>query len=349
MDEVRTCPLCESPSFEPLHRLRLEDRYPQSETKLQASSNYHRNYILFEKILGRQVPVFEVEFRVCTRCGLIYFSPRPSESDLAVKYQLIAEQGDTAAREELRRLVDLKALRSRRIREIVAPYLVERTGRAVDVGGADGHCLMAFVGELDCGILDFEQRDLAPGVAKLGNSLDDLDASDLFDLALSCHTLEHVPDVGATVSALTRHLVEGGLLYVEVPYGCAGEIYTTSNVLTHVNFFSEGSMGYLLESRGLHVERMMSGPVLSKKRFVPVVQAIARKDSQRPVAGTYLDQGYAITRRQMSTSIDRSVTVANSRLVLSHPAQYSVAFAAQLARRVGNQSGIRLRGHRVGA
>ena len=347
MEEIRTCPVCENAGFESLHRFGLVDEFRQPETTLHASNSYHRNYILFEKILHREVSEFEVEFRLCTGCGLIYFSPRPTEADLAVKYQLIAEQGDTVAREELRRLVDLRALRAKHIAETIAPYLVKSTGRAVDVGGADGHCLLGLTDKLDCGILDFEDRELAAGVTKLGNEMADLQATDLFDVVVTCHTLEHIPDVKGAVSSFYDHLSDGGLLYVEVPYGCAGEIYTTSNLLTHVNFFSEGSMGYLLEACGLHVEHMTAGPVLSKKRYVPVVQAVAKKDTSRPVAGNYLRNGYAITRRQMSASIDRSVNLANGRLVLSHPTQYTTAFASQVARRLAAQRGRTSLGRRV--
>ena len=310
----------------------IVDTYKDPETTLKPSNNYRRNYILFEKILHRSVREFEVEFRLCERCGLIFFSPRPDEADLLVKYDLLFAEGDTIAREALRRLVDLRATRGEAIRRFIEPFWIKKTGRAVDVGGADGHCLGALTSEFECGIVDFEKRECWPGIRKLAKTLNELPADYSFDVVLCCHTIEHVPNVQAFMESLSSRLAEGGILYVEVPYGCAGEIYETGNLLTHLNFFSEGSLGFLLEQPGLHVVEMYSGPVLSSKKYLPVVRAVARKDSSRPVQGRYLQEGASITRHQMKRSLEKRVFFANLRLVLSRPIAYSVAFMQFLAR-----------------
>jgi hypothetical protein len=332
MKDQDVCPICGDTEFKVLHRLRIVDNYKEPETRLQKSTSYHRNYILFEKILERRIEEFEVEFRLCRCCGLIFFSPRPDEADLAIKYKLVVEQRDTVAREQLRRLVDLRPLRADRIRQLLEPYWRKNSGRALDVGGADGHCLAGLTSEFDCGILDFETRNLWPGVKKWGNSLEDLGEDERFDVILCCHTLEHISNVTSFVEKIVNHMSQGGILYIEVPYGCAGEIYQTTNLLTHLNFFSEGSLGFLLEQAGLHVEYMASRPVLSSNRYLPVVVAIARKDESRPVEGHYLENGFLITRRQMSRSIDKAVAIANARLVLSRPFQYAAAFVARSLR-----------------
>lgn len=323
------CPLCRATELEVVRRFRLIDTYKELEGVLRRTNNYYRNYILFEKILRRQVEALDVEFRLCRWCGFIFFSPRPDEADLSIKYEMIVEKGDTIAREEARRLVDLRSLRAENIRRRLEPYWRKSSGRALDVGGADGHCLAGFVSDFDCGILDFETRELWPGVKKWGNSVEDLQPDDVFDVIITCHTLEHVPDTVSLMAKVTGHLEEGGILYVEVPYGCAGEVHQTKNLITHINFFSEGSVGFLLEKAGLHVEYMASCPVLSRKRYLPVVVAIARRDGSHTVQGDYLKNAYSITRRQMSRSISGAVTMANVRLVLSRPVQYAAAFLAQ--------------------
>jgi len=333
MREVLSCPICEKAEFEIVHTWCLVDTYKKPEEALAPTNSYRRNYLLFEQILKRQVSQLEVEFRLCLGCGLIFFSPRPDDADMAIKYQMVAREKDTERREQKRRLVDLRKLRATRISQTLQAYLDQETGRAVDIGGADGHCLAGFTGDFDCGVLDFEDRASWPGVRKLGNTLNDLDDEDLFDLALSCHTLEHVPNPCSFVASLKRHLVEGGIAYIEVPYGCSNEIYTTRNLLTHVNFFSEGSLGYLLEQAGLHVEYLHSGPVLSTKRFLPVITAIARRDDARSPDRTYLQNALSITRRQMRQKLDASVTAANIKLVLGRPVQYAKAFAVQVLSR----------------
>jgi hypothetical protein len=341
MNNQRHCPVCEHTEFSILRHLRIVDNYKHPETRLHSTVDYRRNYILFEYILHRSVSEVEVEFRLCKCCGLIFFSPRPDEADLAIKYKLVVEEGDTLARERVRRLVDLSTLRATKICEWITPYLKITNGRALDIGGSDGHCLAMFTSEFECGILDFEDRQLWPEVRRLGNTLDDLNPDDQFDITLCNHTLEHIPDVRLFVAKVVKHIMDrDGLLYLEVPYGCAGEIYRTNNILTHLNFFSEGSLGFLLEQAGLHVAHMFSGPVLSKQRYLPVIVAIAIKDISRPIAGKYLREGFSITQRQMSRTMNTSVALANARLMLSHPGQYTVTLVKRMVR---NRSILSLR------
>jgi SAM-dependent methyltransferase len=310
----------------------LVDTYKEPETTLQATNDYRRNYVLFEKILQRSVDSFEAEFLLCSRCGLIFFSPRPDEADLKIKYQLVAAEGDTLAREKLRELVDLRSMRAEAIRRRLEPFWTRKAGWAVDVGGADGHCLAGLTADFECGVVDYEERRCWPGVKKLANTLEELPSDRQFDIILCCHTLEHIPDITDFVKHLAERLMEGGILYVEVPYGCAGEIYETRNCLTHLNFFSEGSLGFLLEQEVLHVIRLESGPVLSKNSYLPVIWGIARKDSEHPPAGSFLREGASITRDQLKRPLNWSVFLANVRLVLSQPVAYGLAYARYVQR-----------------
>jgi len=329
MQDQSMCPLCQHEELDVLHEYELVDIYQEPEATLQKSNDYHRNYVLFENILERSVDRVPVSFLLCMRCGLIFFSPRPDAEDLAAKYALISDRGDTLAREQKHRLVDQRARRAKQIRRTVERHWHKDTSRALDVGGADGHCLGELASDFECHLVDFEERELWPGVRKIGNTVEDLAADDLFDVVLTCHTLEHIPDIPEFLQCLVRHLADKGILYVEVPYGCAGEIYRTGNLITHINFFSEGSLGYLLEEAGLHVLYIDSRPVLSSKRYLPVVVAVASKLSSCPAEERYLDNASSITQEQISRSIDRNVTLANMRLVLSSPLAYARAFIAR--------------------
>jgi hypothetical protein len=332
MYQQSECPTCGHTKFDTLHHLRIIDQYQEPEKILHKTGDYRRNYVLFEHILQRQVAELTVEFRLCRHCGLIFFSPRPDKADLAIKYQLVITEGDTEMREQHGRLVDLSAMRAQRIRCRLEPHWKKQTGRALDIGGANGHCLGELTTEFDCGILDFEDRNLWPGVKKWGKTLDDLHPDEQFDIIMCCHTLEHIPDICSFLGQVKEHLAPEGLLYLEVPYGCADEIYETFNILTHLNFFSEGSLGFLLEHVGLHTVRMLSQPVLSTKRYLPVIAAIARKDDSRPVDRNYRENGFAVTQHQMSRSLNKAVTVANLQLVLSRPIQYGIAFVMKALR-----------------
>jgi len=332
MREQNTCPVCSGAHLENLHSLKLVDRYPEPEAQIQRSNSYHRNWLLFEKILKRSTDVVEIEFCFCATCGLIFFSPRPTEADLAVKYQDVSERGDTLVRERRRRVVDQRALRATHIRATLEPHWRKVTGRALDVGGADGHCLGELTSTFDCGLLDYESRDLWSGVRRLGNSLEDLGDAELFDVILCCHTLEHVPDIPPFLAGLVDHLANEGLLYVEVPLGCTGEIYATGNILTHLNFFSEGSLGFVLEQAGLRVVDAACRPVLGSQSYQSAVVAMARKHTDPP-PGDYLRDGASITRKRMVRHIGPAVNRANAKLVLSHPLLYALAFLRRLLRR----------------
>jgi SAM-dependent methyltransferase len=274
---------------------------------------------------------------MCQRCGLILFTPRPEESDLAIKYDYVLEEGDTLAREELRRLVDQRPTRGRILADLLGGYVVPHSRRAVDVGGADGHCLAGLTDTFECGILDYEHRALWPGVRRLGNSLRDLNDDDVFDIVITCHTLEHIPDVRGVIRGIKRHLVKNGIVYVEVPLGCAGEIFTTDNFLTHVNFFSEGSLGFVLEASGLQIEYMRTMPRLGMNSYVPVVCAIARNvEGLRP---QFLEAGARRTEDQLNMDLRRVVALANARLVMANPMAYLLALIRRVA--ISTISGLR--------
>ena len=336
MKRQDVCPVCKNTDFVGLHKLRIEDKYKLPEKGLRSSNNYQRNYILFEMVLERRVEKVEVEFRLCRRCGLIFFSPRPDELDMSLKYKIEAEQHSAVKRMELKRIVDIRELRANSIAQLLAQYWRQNSGRAVDIGGGDGHCLGCLTSIFDCEVVDPVHVSLWPGVKQCSDTLSDLADDDLFDVILCCHTLEHIPDVNSFVADIIVHLCDGGLLYVEVPYGCSGEIYLTENVLTHINFFSEGSLGYLLENQGLEIEYMVSKPVLTSSRYLGVVQVVAKKEGETSDM-YYRNNASRITEEQMSRSLDKRVTLANIRLVLSHPLKYGVGFMLAAGRRVSGK------------
>jgi SAM-dependent methyltransferase len=299
--------------------LTLHDVYHAPEEQLQKTNNYQRNFMLFRKILPQNTSSLEVSFKICTACGLIFFSPRPDDNDLGVKYSEIASSRETENREEAFRLVDLRKRRAREIAQRILPIMKETIGAALDIGGADGHCLDQFTATAACSVLDFEKREMWPGVKRIGATLDDIDDGQKFDLILCCHTLEHIDRLRAFLGDIRKHLYPGGLLYIEVPFGCNGEIFQTRNVLTHLNFFSVASMRALLEPSGFDIEDCRAAPVLSRKRYLPVVFVVARMRaaSQRGMeSGSY----YESTMSEMrARAIDWRVVLCNIILVLSQP------------------------------
>src|SRR4030065_2749993 len=164
MRDQSFCPICDKTDLDVLHKVVLVDNFKKPESEINKSNSYHRNHILFQKILKGNVEKIDISFVICKNCGFIFFTPRPDEADLAIKYKMVEEQGDTSKRESLNRLVDLRGVRAERIKRLLMPFLRKHTGRALDVGGADGHCLGGLTDEYECNLLDFEVRKLWQGV-----------------------------------------------------------------------------------------------------------------------------------------------------------------------------------------
>ncbi len=321
MKKQKKCPLCGSVDNVVIHKALIKDTYLALDNKRHSSNNYLRNYILFEFVLKRTVAEFHVNFKLCKSCGFIYFSPRPDNIDLQFKYDKIKNDNSTFLMEKARRFIDARQLRAKEIYRKVTPHIKKESGRILDIGGADGHCMSFFTNDYSCELLDFEVRNLMPGVKKIGETMSSLKESDVFDMILCCHTLEHIPDVSVFIKSMSKHLCEEGIIYLEVPFGCSKEIYKTFNFLTHINFFSEGSLGYLLNMNGLAVPYIYSGPTLSSKRYLPVIVAIAKKVNKKSNNQIFIQEGYSITKSQMNMNLDYQVIFKNIILVLSHPVQ----------------------------
>jgi len=109
-----------------------------------------------------------------------------------------------------------------------------------------------------------------------------------------------------------------------VPLGCDGEIYETKNIITHINFFSDASLGCLLKSNSLKLLKVKSGPLISKKRYLPVITAIAQKNTSN-LESLECDGSYELTKQQMKQKINMQVYLKNVLLVATHPMQYARA------------------------
>jgi len=294
MKTVSFCPICKSGQFEELFRRRVQ--YCGSDVCANILNiDYVRNFILFDRILHNRDPV-DFSFRIDKNCGLIFFSPRPEERDMAIKYDIVNELGDTKKREEfLYHGLSCDDRRAFEIYKSVCDIQKVHKSNVIDVGGARGLNLRYFLKDNRCFVVDYEKHKLFDGVNYLGETLEDVPKAMRAKLVLLCHTLEHIVDPVKEILNIKEILEPSGLLYIEVPFGCLNEYKETRNFLTHINFFSEGSLYYLLDMCGFSIRYLRLKPTLGRMRYGLTLVAIA--ENSRPHNRKI--EAYQITRTQM--------------------------------------------------
>ena len=294
MKIAKFCPVCKNEEYEQLLTRKVEYLGGDIYSHLM-DIDYIRNYILFDRILQNKEPI-EFCFQICKTCGFIFFSPRPEESDMVIKYNLVNELGDSKQREEfLYRGITCDDKRALKIYESIAAFVEVHNSNVIDLGGARGLNLKYFLKDNNCFVVDYEKHELLTGAQYLCETLEDMPESIRAKVVLYCHTLEHIVDPVKEILKIKDILEPGGLIYIEVPFGCWNEYKHTRNLLTHLNFFSEGSLYYLLDSCGLSIRYLKLKPTLSRVRYVPVIVAIAENSPPN----NKKSNTYQVTRSQM--------------------------------------------------
>lgn len=294
MKGVLECPICKNKDCKEIFK--KEFKCPEGNLKdNQADFNFVRNYILFEKILQWKDPI-KVSFKICANCGFIFFSPRCEEKDYAIKFDVINNQRTDILNEKetySKTYDDKKAF-------LIFKGLTElrkiENSTIIDIGGARGLYLKYFLPNNRCYVVDYVKHDLMSGVTYLCKSSQEIPEAIKADVVLFCHTLEHVLEPVREILNIKNILKPGGLLYIEVPPGCWQQEYKKlGNLITHINFFSEGSLWYLLNMCGLKIKYLKLKPLIGRTRYEPIIMTIA----ENATPGNIEVDGYQITCKQM--------------------------------------------------
>ncbi len=296
--EQISCPICEHAESEELLRRVVTNPRGHLDSKL-TDIDFVRNRILFEKILpGRES--IEFSFKICRECGLIFFSPRCEEVDMVVKYQMTDELGDVQEREKVifSDQFDYSDQRAFEIYRTISKIQKIQNQNVLDLGGAQGLNLKYFTADNTCYVVDYQKRDLINDVTYLGKNTKNIPDSMDFGSILFCHTLEHVVNPVSELRHIKNILTPGGILYIEVPLGCWREYREMRNFLTHLNFFSTGSLGHLLDMCGFNIRYLKGRPALLRAGYARAI-LIAIAENSRP-RNTKIN-GYRITRKQMKS------------------------------------------------
>ncbi|MBX3437091.1 MAG: class I SAM-dependent methyltransferase [Planctomycetaceae bacterium] len=239
------------------------------------------------------------ESLLCRRCGFVIYAPRPTADDLDRKYRFLTSSARDGR--EKPQSVEREAERAARLEAKLAAFVRGSGKRILDYGGGDGRLIAPFSQQGGkCFVVDYVTATVE-GVTRLGDTLDDLDSEDRFDLIVCSHVIEHVAEPLRVLTRLRDHLLDGSVIYIEVPMEIWKKPPLHKEPVTHVNFFTVDSLRTLIQRSGLHpvTVRLEDSPHPDGHHAV-VVAAIARRLPGSPPQVKY--SGAAGTRQLLHPS-----------------------------------------------
>jgi SAM-dependent methyltransferase len=341
MNKSKECPACKSSKLEMLKQMHytLPDVEERDSATGELTSKYERLSIYFNKI-QKNGNSAEFNIMLCNSCGLIFLYPRFSAEEIREKYKIINDAGSANDRCKGSPAQNTEE-RSKRICSLLSGY--GKCEKILDYGGAQGNNLKSFVeAKRSCHLTDYVHFDTISGVSYMGEDESSLKSGDSYDAILLCHVLEHAAEPVQLMRNISAYLSENGLLYVEVPLGCFNEWKWLDEPLTHLNFFSEESVQYILKKSGLDVIHISTELQWVTHGLMWCVNAIGRK-SGKGIAVKCLS-----TRKQMMdphgniiAHLNRTIAATISikgvsgvlRFALTHPIQFIKKLHARVQNR----------------
>ena len=213
-------------------------------------------------------------FSRCRACGLVQQSPQSEKSAVEARYDDSYLRYE-AERQYAFRDLELLALRDLRLEELSRPLFAAaaaeaRAPRALDVGCATGALLAAL---RDSG-WEPQGVEISAALAEYGRSEHHLPihsgslesaafADCSFELVHASHLIEHLNDPSSFLAEARRVLAPGGILILTTPNASGFQARLLgsewrSAIYDHLYLFSPRTLGRLMSSSGLPVERVVT-------------------------------------------------------------------------------------------
>ncbi len=239
------CPVCASNRWKDLGRR----TYRKNDMVGQDRETRTRMSVLFD-IWADHADEVTLTSILCDRCGFVCYRPRPTELDIGNKYAYLAENPETS--HEISRQLETDKARSDHLLAALRPY-ISAESTILDFGGGNGRLMISLIeAGFRCSLIDFPGEKVH-GIEHIGSRLDDIPEGRRFDVIVASHVLEHLADPYRIVRELRAFLSHDGLLFVEVPLEIWRRPPLPKEPVTHVNYFMEPSLTYLLQRAGYRV------------------------------------------------------------------------------------------------
>ena len=231
---------------------------------------------LFDQRTFRAYPV---ENRLCTRCGLVYQSPRLSDQALeafyAAEYRLAYQGSAGPTRKDLY----VQEQRAGVLADFLRRWLQEpaQPNTVLDIGCSSGLLLERLSKDFSLDGVGVEPGEAYREYARQRGLMVVAALHDLnqhrFGLVSMIHVLEHLPDPVAYLQNLRQeHPVESGLLLVEVPNLYAHDSFE----IAHLTSFSGRTLTQLLKKAGFSVLALRQHGAPRSKVLPLYLTALAR-------------------------------------------------------------------------
>lgn len=214
-------------------------------------------------------------FLPCAACGTVTVDPFPTVEELIRFYQ--SYKGSTVYKPK----EDKKIRRAKRRIARLIPLAAGK--KFLDVGCNIGYTVKA---ALDLGLdargIDIDAAAVKTAQSAYGDRFQALSVQDYaaqghkFDIVYTSEVIEHVPDPDSFVTAISKLLDKGGVLYLTTPDGGHWSLpknfarWQMATPPSHIVYFTRRGIRQLLEKHGLRVEKFFFA-------LKPGIRLIARK------------------------------------------------------------------------
>jgi SAM-dependent methyltransferase len=264
---------------------------------------------------------------VCEECGFGFADHIPAQAGFDAHYRDMSkyEYQDQGGQE-----TEYDLCRFRSITDCIIPFLPDSNVRLLDVGCATGR-LLALLKEKGYGNvigLDpspvcsqaaqrlYGVRVMAGTIYEINNVMAD---EQTFDCVILTGVLEHIRDIHQALLQMRGLLVNGGLLFIEVPdatdFASWPDAPFQEFSTEHINFFSTVSLDNLMQR--YEFVRVFSQQILRDQTFgtvMPVVTAIYRKENDIKPFTRIRDESterglvdYISTSQKVESGIQRAI------------------------------------------